>query len=164
MSDTDRAPGDDAGTRWVLTTYRSLSPRGFLILMSLLGLVSFVAGLVFLMMGAWPVFGFFGLDVLLIYIAFKLNYRSGRLYETVDLDPRLLALTRVHPSGRQERFEFNPYWVRVSFSERRDGHTDLALTSHGEVFPFGRFLTDDERREFADVLARALSLARAARA
>jgi uncharacterized membrane protein len=163
MTDHADMPPAEVPTRWVLTTYRSLSPRGFVILMSALGLVSFVAGMVFLAIGAWPVFGFFGLDVLLIYIAFKLNYRSGRLYETVDLDSRLLTVTRVHPSGRTERFEFNPYWVKVRFSERRDGHTDLALASHGESFPFGRFLTDEERREFADALAGALTLARAAR-
>ncbi len=150
-------------TRWVLTTYRSLSRRGFITLMSLVALVSFVAGTVFLIMGAWPVFGFFGLDVLLIYIAFKLNYRSGRQYETVELAPSLLTLTQVAPSGRAERFEFNPYWVRVLLSERIDGHNALALASRGEVFPFARFLTDDERREFADVLKDALSVARSAR-
>lgn len=154
---------EGATTRWILTSYRSLSRRGFVILMSLLALVSFVAGVFFLTIGAWPVFGFFGLDVLLIYLAFKLNYRSGRLYETVDLDPRLLTVTRVQPSGKAERYEFNPYWVRVRLSERVDGHTALALTSHGEVFPFARFLTDDERRDFANVLQNALSVARAAR-
>lgn len=149
--------------RWILTAYRSLSQRGFLILMGLLALVSFVAGIFFLVIGAWPVFGFFGLDVLLVYIAFKLNYRSGRIYETVELDPSLLTLTRVHPSGKAERYEFNPYWVRVKLTERVDGRTALSLTSHGEVFPFARFLTDDERREFASELSRALSTARVAR-
>lgn len=156
-------PLPDDTTRWVLTTYRSLSPRGFLVLMSLLALVSFVAGTVFLLMGAWPVFGFFGLDVLLIYIAFKLNYRSGRQYETLELAPSLLTLTRVAPSGRSEQFQFNPYWVRVVLTERLDGHNTLALASRGEMLPFARFLTDDERKEFADVLQDALSLARAAR-
>ncbi|MCB1521014.1 MAG: DUF2244 domain-containing protein [Hyphomicrobiaceae bacterium] len=153
----------DAETHWVLTSYRSLSPRGFLILMSFLAVVSFGAGIAFLLVGAWPVFGFFGLDVLLIFFAFKLNYRSGRLYETVDLDPSELIVTRVHPSGRTERFAFNPYWVRVLFSEHVDGRTHLALASKGEVVPFGGFLTDDERREFADVLGSALTAARAER-
>ena len=163
MSAPVREPLPEDTTRWVLTTHRSLGPRGFVILMSLLALVSFVAGTVFLIIGAWPVFGFFGLDVLLIYIAFKLNYRSGREYETVELAPSLLTLTHVAPSGRSKRFEFNPYWVRVLLSERLAGHNALALGSHGEVFPFARFLTDDERRDFADVLKRALSTARAAR-
>ena len=64
-------------------------------------------------MGAWPVFGFFGLDVALIYYAFKRNYGSGRLYETITLSPEVLKLTRVHPSGEREEFDFNPYWARV---------------------------------------------------
>ena len=149
-------------SRWVLSSYRSLSPRGFVILMSFLAAVSFIAGVAFLLMGAWPVFGFFGLDVLLIYVAFKLNYRSGRLYETVELDPALLTVTRVHPSGEVERFEFNPYWVRVQLSEGNDGRTSLALSSHGRSFGFARFLTDEERREFAGVLGDALAIARAA--
>lgn len=162
---TDNVQDDDRHkphTRWVLSSYRSLSPRGFVILMSFLAAVSFIAGIAFLMIGAWPVFGFFGLDVLLIYVAFKLNYRSGRLHETVELDPALLAVTRVHPSGEVERFEFNPYWVRVQFSEGHDGRTSLALSSHGRVLPFARFLTDDERREFAGVLADALVMVRGA--
>ncbi len=158
-------PGDDARvhTRWVLSSYRSLSPRGFLILMSALALVSFVTGMVFLMMGAWPVFGFFGLDVLLVYVAFRLNYRDGRLHEIVELDPGKLTVTRFHPSGETERFDFNPYWVRVLFSEGLDGRTSLALASHGERFAFGKFLTDLERKEFASVLGDALRIARSAR-
>ncbi|MCB1528525.1 MAG: DUF2244 domain-containing protein [Hyphomicrobiaceae bacterium] len=161
-NDDNSAPGPATPphTRWVLTSYRSLSPRGFLILMSLLGLVSFTAGITFLLMGAWPVFGFFGLDVLLIYIAFKLNYRDGRLHETVDLDSHQLTVTRYHPSGRTETFGFNPYWVRVSVSEAVDGRTSLSLTSHGKLFQFGSFLTDDERKEFGGVLGRALQKAR----
>ena len=87
-------------------------------------------------MGAWPVFGFFGLDVALIYAAFKLNYRSGRLYETVELTPETLTITRVHPSGKQESFDFNPYWVRVRLAEVPQGRTDLRLASHGREFSF----------------------------
>ncbi len=132
--------------------------------MSGLALVSFVAGISFLLMGAWPVFGFFGLDVLLVYFAFRLNYRDGRLHETVELSPHELTVTRFHPSGKVERFEFNPYWVRVLYSEGVDGRTNLALTSHGNIFSFGKFLTDDERKEFAAVLVDALQVARAARA
>ena len=147
--------------RVVLTPYRSLGPGGFLILMSAIGLVSFAMGVVFLLIGAWPVFGFFSLDALLIYMAFRLNYRSGRLFETVELTRDLLTLTRVHPSGARESFEFNPYWVRVMVSERPDGRTDLHLASHGREYPFARFLTDDERRDFAKALTGALGAARA---
>lgn len=131
--------------------------------MVLFGLVSFVAGMVFLMLGAWPVFGFFGLDVALLYAAFKLNYRSGQLYETLELTPELLQLTRFHPSGRREVFDFNPFWVRVRFSERADGRTSLHLAAEGRETRFAHFLTDDERRAFADALSGALADARGAR-
>ncbi len=146
--------------RAVLHPHRSLDPRGFLILMLALGGVSFITGLVFLSMGAWPVMGFFGLDVLLVYLAFKLNYRAARAYELVELTPATLKLTQVTPSGRSKEFEFNPYWVRVRFIEHPDGSNNLKLTSHGREFEFGRLLNDEERRDFARVLEGALATAR----
>jgi uncharacterized membrane protein len=146
--------------RAVLTQHRSLGPKGFLALMIALGAVSFVTGMVFLALGAWPVLGFFGLDVLIVYVAFRLNYRSARLYETLDLTPASLVLTRVHPSGRQERFDCNPYWARVSLRERPDGRTALSVVSRGSELAFGAFLTDDERRALASALREALLAAR----
>ncbi len=146
--------------RAVLTPHRSLGPRGFLLLMGGLSLVSFITGVAFYLKGAWPVLCFFGLDVLIIYVAFRLNYRSGRLCETVEINDAKLTLTRVHPSGRAERFAFNPYWTRVDLAEGRDGRTALSLRHHDNVLWFGRFLNDDERREVADMLRQALANAR----
>lgn len=158
----EKQSGD--ATEFVLHPHRSLSPRGFMIVMALVAGVSFVAGVMFVMMGAWPVTGFFGLDVALIYFAFRLNYRSGRLYEVVNLSPDALALTRVHPSGRKERFEFNPYWARVRLTtDRPDGRTSLRLMAQGKEVLFGQFLTDDERRGFADALTNALIASRSSR-
>lgn len=158
------SPEGERAFRAVLYPHRSLGPTSFLVLMAAIGGVSFITGMVFLLMGAWPVFGFFGLDVALIYAAFRLNYRSGRIYEMVELTPQTLTVTRVHPSGRQESFDFNPYWVRVRLAEGPQGRTDLRLASHGHEFSFARFLTDDERREFSNALSGALAQARAARA
>jgi len=156
----DPAQAEPGGFRAVLTPYRSLAPTGFLVLMVALASVSFVTGLVFYLAGAWPVMGFFGLDVALVYIAFKLNYRSGRLYETLELTPARLTWTRVHPSGRREQFECNPYWARVNLREWPDGRTDLRLASEGRELTFGRFLTDRERRDLAAALRDALVAAR----
>ena len=164
MSENPPATQEDRAFRAILHPHRSLGPRGFLVLMLAFGSVSFVTGMVFLLMGAWPVMGFLGLDVALVYIAFKLNYRSGRQYETIELTPDTLTVTRVHPSGKRESFDFNPYWVRVFVAEGPQGRTDLRLTSHGREFSFGRFLTDDERRDFSDVLTGALVDSRSGRA
>jgi uncharacterized membrane protein len=160
MNDSGPETPDASVFRAVLHPHRSLSPRGFLILMLAIGSVSFVSGMAFLMMGAWPVMGFFGLDVLLVYIAFKLNYRAARAYELVELTPRTLTLQQVSASGESRRFEFNPYWVRVLFTEWPDGRTHLRLASHGRELEFARLLSDEERRDFADALRRALDAGR----
>ena len=148
------------GFHAVLTPHRSLGPRGFLILMTALGAMSFATGVVFLIAGAWPVLGFLGVDVLLVYVAFKLNYRSGRLYETIVVTPAEFSWTRVHPSGRREHFDCNPYWARVNLREWPDGRTVLSIVSQGKELAFGRFLTDDERRDLASTLKDALLTAR----
>lgn len=149
--------------RAVLYPHRSLPRTGFVALMGCLCVVSFIAGYSFYRIGAWPVPGFFGLDVLLIYVAFRLNYRSGRRYEIVDLTHDKLEVTRVTPSGKRDSFSLNPYWARVRLTERTEGRSDLALAAHGKEYRIGDFLSDDERREFANTLEAALHAARTPR-
>ena len=120
--------------------------------MTAIGVVSFAIGIAFLSMGAWPVLGFFGLDVLLIYWAFRANYRAGREFETVEVSPDTLTVTRYASDGRRETHSFQTYWVRIFLDEEPSGHTRLRLRSHGQNFLFARFLSDDERRDFAGVL------------
>jgi uncharacterized membrane protein len=161
MTDISPTSQEDRTFRAVLHPHRSLQPNGFLILMAFLFVVSFVTGVAFMLMGAWPVLGFFGLDILLIYIAFKLNYRAGRAYELVELTPEVLKITQVAPSGSQKVFDFNPYWARVLFSEWPDGRSFLRIASHGREFEFARFLNTDEKKDFANALQGALVTARA---
>jgi uncharacterized membrane protein len=146
--------------RALLTPHRSLSPTGFMILMSAVCLVSFGTGLLFYLIGAWPVIGFMGLDVLLIYIAFKLNYRAGRLYETVDLNDDALTVTRVQPSGKAESWRFNPYWVQLKLEPRIGRSSELSLVMHGTRLSFAGFLSDHEREDFAEALGTALAAAK----
>jgi uncharacterized membrane protein len=144
----------------VLYPYRSLSPRGFAILMAAIGAVGFCGGLAFFLMGAWPIVGFFGLDVALIYWAFKASYRSGRTCEIIRLTPRELTVERVSPSGRRERWSFQPYWLRVALEERPGRTSRLTLRSHGREFAIGNFLTTEERSEVASALRFALAKCR----
>ena len=141
----------------LLTPHRSLSRRGFIILMALVSGVSFMAGLAFLALGAWPVLGFFGLDVALIYGAFRLNYRAGRLHETVQLSPRDLRVRRIAPNGQTQAWNFQPYWTRI-FTETEPGNdVSIYLGSHGRRVRIGAFLAAGERREFARALDAALA-------
>lgn len=144
----------------ILTPHRSLQPAGFMILMSGVVAISFGAGMAFYLMGAWPVLGFFGLDVMLIYWAFKLNYRSGQLYETVDLTDDTLTVIRVLPSGEAKSWTFNPYWARCQLTELAGAGRQLCLISHGKRLVFGRFLSLEEKQDFADALSGALREAR----
>ena len=160
MTEANRAPQEPSRFSAVLTPHRSLGPTGFAVLMAGVFLVSFGTGLFFYLLGAWPVIGFMGLDVALIYIAFKLNFRALRLYETVDLTQHALTVMRVTPSGKSQSWRFNPYWVRLSVQERVGRSSELSIGSHGERLVFGSFLTDEEREDFASALSSALSAAR----
>ena len=141
----------------VLLPHRSLGRRGFLILMLLISGISFAAGLAFLLIGAWPVFGFFGLDVLAIYVAFRLSYRSGRLVETVQLSETELRVSRRQPSGKSRSWTFAPNWLRVAIDNPPAHDSQITLSSHGQSLTVGSFLTPDERLEFALALREALN-------
>jgi uncharacterized membrane protein len=146
----------------VLLPYRSLPPRGFNILMLVLAGISIAAGTLFVSLGAWPVCGFFGLDVGLVYLAFRLSYRSARQRETLRLGEDELTVERVGICGERRLWRFQPFWVRVIFEERPDESNRLALASHGQTLPIGTFLPSPVRREVATTLRDALARWRAA--
>jgi uncharacterized membrane protein len=146
--------------RAVLSPHRSLSRRGFNILIACVGIVSFVVGTGFLLMGAWPVFGFFGLDAALVYFAFRRNYLDARAFEEINLSREELRIRRVSPLGREVQFSFDPYWTRLDVDRRSWGIAALALTSSGRRLRIGAFLSPDDRAAFADALSVALSTAR----
>ncbi|WP_305986600.1 DUF2244 domain-containing protein [Roseibium sp. MMSF_3544] len=146
----------------VLTPYRSLGPNGFMILMLCFGFVSFVAGAVFWSIGAWPVFGFFGLDIALLWFAFRMNYRSARTYEEVIVSRNELIIRKVGPGKRYQEFKFNPFWVRLSVNRIEDeGVVRISLTSRGETVDLGNFLNPDDRTSFAGAMTNALAVAKA---
>jgi uncharacterized membrane protein len=141
----------------VLTPHRSLGRAGFLVLMALFGGVSFVAGMVFLMMGAWPVFGFFGIDVALLYWALKLNYRHAAAYEEVTVTPAALKVRKVSHRGRAREWVLNPLWVKLDMTEVHEfGIERLFLVSRGKALTIASFLGPDEKASFANALGAAL--------
>jgi uncharacterized membrane protein len=150
----------ECGFSAILTPHRSLSPRGFIVFMAIISGVSFIAGMAFVLAGAWPVLGFFALDALLIYAAFKANYFAARAYETVSIDGDTLTVTKVLPSGRSRSWTFNPYWARVKLTARPGRASQLMLTSHGRRLVLGSFLSEGERQDFANALSNALAATR----
>jgi uncharacterized membrane protein len=145
----------------VLTPHRSLGHAGFLVLMLVFGGISFVSGMLFLMMGAWPIFGFFGLDVLLLYLAFRLNYRHAAAYEEVKVTPVALTVRKVSHRGQAREWVLNPLWVRLDKVVHEEfGIERLLLVSRGRHLSIANFLGPDEKASFAKALGNALNEAR----
>ena len=88
--------------------------------------------MVFLIAGAWPVFGFFGLDVLLIYWAFRANYRAAGAYEEVTVTTGELVVRKVSHRGQVRQWTFNPLWAKLQREEHEEfGLERLFLVSQG---------------------------------
>jgi len=146
----------------VLTPYRSLGPNGFLILMGVFGVICFVSGILFWRIGAWPVFGFFGLDVAVLWFAFRMNYHSARAFEEVVVSRNEIAIRKVGPGKRHQEYRFNPVWVRLKVDRLDDeGVVGITLSSRGETVDIGNFLNPDDRTSFAGAIANALAVAKA---
>src|ERR1700727_2098858 len=145
----------------LLTPHRSLNRTGFLVLMGILSVVSFAAGLAFLLMGAWPVFGFFGLDVLVIYWAFRVNFRRAKASEEIRVTPSELRVRRVSHRGHVVEFVLNPLWVQLDQKIHAEyGIEKLYLLSKGRRVAIASFLGPDEKASFAKALTAALQAAR----
>ena len=114
------------------------------------GAVSFVAGMAVPDDGAWPVFGFFGLDVLLLYWAFRLNYRHAEAYEEVKVTCSRLTVRKVSHRGRVREWVLNPLWVRLDkVAHEEFGIERLFLVSRGKQLAIASFLGPDEKASFA---------------
>jgi uncharacterized membrane protein len=153
---TASAPFGGLSFERVLLPYRSLPPRGFHLLMLILGLISLAVGIGFVSVGAWPVIGFFGLDVALVYIAFRLNYRSARRSETIRLAGDAFTVERVDVRGERRMWRFQPFWLRVILEERGDEWNRLLVASHGRSLVIGDIVTPAVRRELAASIREAL--------
>ena len=168
MSDDNKRRDDDASAEpepkifaATITPHRSLGSTGFLILMLGIGGVSFVSGMVFLLLGAWPVFGFLGLDVLLIYWAFRANFRAARAYEEVTVTASELTVRKVSQQGIAREWTLNPVWVQLERIVHEEfGIERLFLVAGGRRLPIAAFLAPHEKASFARALSAALGEAK----
>jgi uncharacterized membrane protein len=157
----DNDPAEPEIFAATITPHRSLGSTGFLVLMIAVGGVSFAAGIVFLLMGAWPVMGFFGLDVLLIWWAFRVNYRAARAYEQVTVTASTLHVRKVSHRGRVAEWTLNPVWTRLDRQTHEEfGIERLFLVSRGRSLAIAASLGPAEKETFADALGEALIAAK----
>ncbi len=144
----------------VLEPPRSLSPRGFNRVMLFFGVMSFIPGLIFYFMGAWPIVGFLGLDVLAVWAVFKLNFRSQTARTYVRVTAEAVDVRKVDGWGRERSARMPAHFARVEFDRAATGPDALRLASSAKAYPLGEHLTPRERETFARRLSQAISDAR----
>jgi uncharacterized membrane protein len=144
----------------VLEPPRSLSPRAFEIVMMALGGMSFLVGLAFLIAGAWPVFGFMGLEWLALWFVFRLSFRAQSARTYVRVTAETVDVRKVDGWGRERRARLPSFFARVEFDRAADGPNALRLKSSNKAYALGEFLTPKERESFARRLDQALFEAR----
>lgn len=146
-----------------LTPHTALSPRAFLVIMSLVGLMSFVGGIMFLSMGALPVLGWFGLDALAIWFAFRKNFQNLKQATRIEITAETISLSHSRPGTDPKQVQMPTGFARLSldYPERRPSELKFA---HGkEAYVVGRFLTPGERKSLYAALNSAIANARAER-
>jgi uncharacterized membrane protein len=129
----------------VLRPHRSLGRRGIAVALVPVAVIGGIGALVFALAGAWPVSGFLGLDIVLLYGALRLSLNAAaRQEERIELDAAELVV-RCRSGKRRAEFRFNPYWVRLHHETEVEGRSRLVLASHGRRLVIGRFLSQPER-------------------
>lgn len=150
------------GWQATLTPHRSLSRQGFLVVMTLVVAVNLVVGALFMAIGAWPVAGFAGLDVLIIWWAFRANFSDARRMERISITDHELVLERLRKNRPEECHRMIRRWVRVELEEDHDRELigRLLLVSGRTRLTIGDFLSPEERKTLASALKSALAIPR----
>ena len=154
---TDISPVCDVITLW---PHRSLSQRGFTILLLILGTLAVAIGLGFFLLGAWPVIGFMGLELVVLYAAFRLNYRDGKASEQLLIHANGLDLIRISPAGKQNRTSFASHWLRAELIPQKGKRKTLALRHHHDSFEIGAFLPPAEKKKIQSLINERIEAAR----
>ena len=139
-----------------LKPHRSLSQRDFRRMMLAVTAFSLTVSSFAFLAGAWPVFGFMGLDIALVYFVFHISYARARVSEVLELDEHTLTVERTDPKGRRHAWRLQPAWLKVELHEPVLPQTPVVLRTHGKSLGVGVFLHPEQRREVARDLRGAL--------
>ncbi len=154
-----QSAAENASFDALLSPNRSLPNSGFLAVMSIVVGANFFFGVYFYSIGAWPVIGFCGLDVFLVWLAFKLSYRQGRLRERIVIRAGEMRVSRVLPSGHESRWRLLPAWTRIVIDNPDEHEARVRVVTKGRSLILGAFLSPDERMAFGKTLAEAVARA-----
>jgi uncharacterized membrane protein len=144
----------------VLEPPRSLSPRGFDRIMLALGVFNFCVGVAFIAAGAFPVVGFMGLEVFLLWLVFRASFRAQSARTFVRVTAETVDVRKVDGRGRERRARLPSGFARVELDRNASGAHALRLKASNRAYAIGEHLTPRERESFAKRLNQALAEAR----
>ena len=139
-----------------LKPYRSLNKIGFIIMMLVLCGFSFITGIILMKKGAWPVFGIFGLDILLVYIFFRLSYKSGKEFEVINLTKKKLIIKKYKEKKIIKTYILDANWVKIQIQNPLEHSSKLQISSKNKSIIIGSFLRLDEKIEVLQNIENAL--------
>jgi uncharacterized membrane protein len=161
MTDRPASPADDTVFAATIQPHRSLGDGRRRMVIVLVAVAAALSSVPFWLVGAWPVIGYFGLDVLLLWLAFRINTRRARAFEEVVLTHVELCLRKVTHRGETREWRFSPAWVRVERREDEEfGLLGLSVVSGRTRVPLAAALSPAERADFARALDAGLMQAR----
>ena len=147
------AGGETADYVFTARRNNSLSSSGRLLVFGFILTVSLgIAAAFSVIFGAWPILPFAGIEMGVLYLAFRYIDRHAGDYERITIRGDSVAV-EVREGTGVRRFELSRYWARVVCE--REG-TRLALRSHGREIEVGRHLCEEQRLEMARDLVREL--------
>ncbi len=140
----------------VIVPHRSLSRRGLRLLLAAIFVVCAADAAVFTLIGAWPVGGFAGVELLLAALLLHINVRAARASETLRLTDAALRVVRTDVQGRRAERVLHPAWLTVHLEERPGRVPGLWLGTHSAREEVARSLGEHEKRDLAKALHDAL--------
>jgi uncharacterized membrane protein len=140
----------------VITPHRSLSDRGFMVLISIITVANCASAAVFLKMGATLVPVFLGIDVLAVLVALLVSIRRARNRERVQVSASEVRVVHETPAASTLVWESPTAFTRLFVERDEDQVTALRLALSGREIPVAAALSPRERTEFAKALDRAI--------
>lgn len=140
----------------VIVPHRSLSRRALNGLILAIAVLCCINASIFIHLGAWPVGGFTGVELLLAAFLIRLNAHAARGSEMVLLSPAGLRIVRTTPKGQREERLLAANWLQVSLRETPGRVPSLLLVAHGVREEIARALGEEDKRSLALALEDAL--------
>jgi len=125
-------------------------------ILSLFGCVCVFMGVTFALIGAQPVLGFMGIEIILLFAVYRFCVRNSRMAEQIILSGHSVLFRRIDRYGNISITNFEPLWLRIEIGGAKGVFRHIVFASKGRSCNVGVFLTPEEKVVLLNTLQRAL--------